>query len=147
MQPRFFVILLTLALTTVVLGSRNLTAADAPDKGKEPATNPATNAPASAPTAEKTKDKCLDCHGPFDKLIASTTNYVASSGEKTSPHRYVPHNSKLEKDIPDCAHCHTAHSLSSLPAKGSIDLSKVNVEWCFSCHHEKNLQSCKDCHP
>ena len=91
--------------------------------------------------------KCLDCHGPFDKLIVATTNYVASTGEKTSPHRYVPHDSKLAKDIPDCTHCHTAHSLSSLPAKGSIDLSKVSVEWCFSCHHEKNFRSCKDCHP
>ena len=149
MRPRFLFFLLTLALTTVLLGSKNLTAAETPDKdkGKEPASNPATNAPTAAPTAGKTEDKCLDCHGPFDKLIATSTNYVASSGEKISPHRYVPHDSKLVKDIPDCSHCHTAHSLTSLPAKGSIDLSKVSVEWCFECHHEKTFQSCKDCHP
>lgn len=147
MRTRFPLLLLTLALTTMVLGSGSLTAADAPANGKGPALNPATNAPASAPTVGKSEDDCLDCHGPFDKLIAATTNYVASSGEKISPHRYVPHNSKLVKDIPDCSHCHTAHSLSSLPAKGSIDLSKVSVEWCFECHHEKTFQSCKDCHP
>jgi hypothetical protein len=105
-------------------------------------------APASpAPAPDKAENKCLDCHGPFSALILSSTNYVAPSGEKISPHRYVPHDSKLEKDIPDCSHCHTAHSLSSLPAKGSIDLSKVKTEWCFTCHHEKNFQSCKDCHP
>ena len=131
----------------MLFGSRNLTAADNPDKGKEPASNSATNAPVSAPTVEKIEDKCLNCHGPFDKLIAVTTNYVASSGEKTSPHRYVPHDSKLEKDIPDCTHCHTAHPLSPLPAPSSIRVSKVSVEWCYSCHHEKNFQSCKDCHP
>ena len=147
MQPGFLVILLTLALTTAGPGSRNLIAADTPANGNEPASNPATNAPASAPAAVKTEDKCLDCHGPFDKLVAATTNHVAASGEKISPHRYVPHNSKLVKDIPDCSHCHAAHSLSSLPAKGSIDLSKVSVEWCFECHHEKTFQSCKDCHP
>ena len=147
MRTRILLFLLTLTLATVVLGSRNLIAAAAQANGKEPALNSATNAPASAPTAGKTEDKCLDCHGPFNKLVAATTNYVASSGEKISPHRYVPHDSKLEKDIPDCSHCHKAHSLSSLPAKGSIDLSKVSVEWCFECHHEKTFQSCKDCHP
>ena len=102
---------------------------------------------ASAPVAKRAGGDCLHCHGPFNKLIEVTANYVAPSGEKTSPHRYVPHDSKLEKDIPECSHCHTAHSLSSLPANGSMDLSKVSVEWCFTCHHEKNFQSCKDCHP
>ena len=107
----------------------------------------AVAAPASAPAGGQTPTDCLHCHGPFDKLIAATASYVAATGEKTSPHRYVPHDSKLEKDIPACSQCHTAHPLSPLPAKGSIDLSKVKVEWCFTCHHEKNFQSCKDCHP
>jgi hypothetical protein len=104
-------------------------------------------APASAAAAVHAENDCLKCHGPFDKLIATPANYVAPSGEKTSPHRHVPHDSKLEKDIPDCGNCHVAHRLSPLPAKGTIDLSKVTVEWCYSCHHLKNFQSCKDCHP
>ena len=92
--------------------------------------------------------QCLDCHGPFEDIIKASTNYVTPGGEKTSPHRYVPHDSKLEKDIPECTQCHAAHSLVHLPAKGSIDLSKVTVQWCYAtCHHEKNFTSCKDCHP
>jgi hypothetical protein len=130
-----------------LLGYRNLTAADSPAQAKEPQPATATNTLASGQGTGQAESKCLNCHGPFDKLIEATTNYVASTGEKTSPHRYVPHDSKLEKDIPDCTHCHTAHPLSPLSAPGSINVSKVSVEWCYSCHHEKNFQSCKDCHP
>jgi hypothetical protein len=112
-------------------------------------TRPASASVASAPVkavADRAQNDCLSCHGPFDKLIADSSKYVAPSGEKTSPHRYVPHDSKLAKDIPECTQCHTAHSLTSLPEKGSIDLSKVMVDSCYKCHHEKNFKSCKECH-
>ncbi len=95
-------------------------------------------------------NECLTCHGPFDKLAESSANYVAPSGEKGTPHRYVPHKSKTEEDVPDCTKCHTKHPLDPLPAKGAIDVSKVGVKWCYDqCHHEKNLKSCKEqeCHP
>ncbi len=92
--------------------------------------------------------ECLQCHGPFDKIVKASANYVAPSGEKTSPHRHVPHDSKKDEDIPECSHCHTAHPVDPLPAKGSIDLSKVGVKWCYdACHHEKDFTSCKNCHP
>jgi hypothetical protein len=90
---------------------------------------------------------CLDCHGPFDKLSASTAGWKAPSGEKTSPHRYVPHDSKQPDDVPDCKNCHAAHPQTPPPASGSIDLSKVTVEWCYkTCHHEKTFEPCKKCH-
>lgn len=93
------------------------------------------------------ENQCLSCHS-FDKLIESTAAFVAPSGEKTSPHRYVPHDSKKDEDIPECTHCHAAHSLDPLPAHGSIDLSKAGVQWCYdACHHEKTLETCKNCHP
>lgn len=111
------------------------------------ATAPVVTLSGPVPVSTGTDKKCLDCHGPFDKLVKSVLNYAAPSGEKISPHRYVPHDSKLEKDIPECSHCHTSHSVAPLPAKGSIDLSKVGVLWCFDCHHNKDFQSCKDCHP
>jgi hypothetical protein len=138
MQVRSLVIPLILALATVLGGCK-----------EGPVSRPTSPAdkPASGPVAVQAEKNCLGCHGPFDKLIEATANYVAPTGEKTSPHRYIPHDSKLDKDIPDCTHCHTAHPLSPLPAKASIDLSKVSVEWCYTCHHEKNLRSCKDCHP
>ncbi len=92
--------------------------------------------------------ECLTCHAPYDKLIEATAKYVAPSGEKTSPHKYVPHNSKDEKEIPECTHCHAVHPVDPLPKKGSIDRSKLNVQWCYTaCHHTKDLQSCKKCHP
>lgn len=98
--------------------------------------------------AKDSKNECLGCHGSFDKLIQASSTYVAPSGEKTSPHRYVPHDSKKAEDVPECGNCHTAHPVDPLPVKGSIDLSKVGVQWCYdACHHEKNLTSCKKCHP
>jgi len=135
---RSLAVLFILALATGLAGCKGV--ADA-------RTAPSAGATASRPVAKPAENECLDCHGPFDQLIADTAKYTATSGEKTSPHRYVPHDSKLAKDIPACSQCHPAHSLSSPPSKGSIDLSKVSVEWCYSCHHEKTFQSCKDCHP
>ena len=108
--------------------------------------HPAAAASAAAPAAP-TKTDCLSCHGPFDKLVADTGKFTAPSGEKISPHRFVPHDSKSDDDVPECTNCHKAHPLDPLPEKGSIDLSKVSVQWCYdSCHHEKNFKSCKECH-
>ncbi len=108
----------------------------------------AQNGAPAKPPAKGSAEECLDCHGSFDKLIEATAKYVAPSGEKTSPHRYVPHDSKRKEDIPKCSQCHTAHPLDPLPTPGSIDLSKVSVAWCYeACHHDKNFVSCKQCHP
>ena len=42
---------------------------------------------------------------------------------------------------------HTGHPLGPLPAKGSIDLCKVGVKWCYdACHHEKDFTPCEKCH-
>ena len=120
----------------------------------------ATNAAGSQPTAAATaassattqpgaaaasgKDACLTCHGPFDKLIASSTTFVAPSGEKTSPHRFVPHDSKATSAVPECTNCHTAHPI---PPTGKVDLSKVTVDWCYTtCHHQNNFTPCVTCH-
>ena len=95
---------------------------------------------------EALKAKCLSCHGPFEKMTGVTDKYTAPSGEKISPHRFVPHDSKKVEDVPECTNCHTAHPINP-PAHGSVDLSKVNVKWCYeTCHHEKNFTSCKQCH-
>ena len=115
----------------------------------KPATAPAAEtrtATASAPAGAAAKDVCLRCH-PFDKIVAASATYVAPSGEKGTPHLRVPHDSKDDKDIPECTNCHAAHPLAPMPAQGSIDLSKVGVAWCYDkCHHTKTLESCKKCH-
>jgi hypothetical protein len=157
MQLRSLVIVSAIVLGTELLSCGDLIAATAGGESlstnavaREVTVSPAkgtTNAPASGSIAASAANGCLDCHGPFDKLIAASAKYVAPSGEKTSPHRYVPHDSKLEKDVPECSHCHTAHPLSPLPSKGAIDLSKLGVQWCYdTCHHQKDLKSCKECH-
>jgi hypothetical protein len=138
MKIRYFYIGIGIAAGLCILSANSFTTVQAAGQDKKPA----------AAASEPTKAECLGCHGPFDKLIESTGDYVAPSGEKTSPHRYVPHDSKSEDDIPECTSCHTPHSLDNLPEKGSLDKSKVDVKYCYdTCHHEKNFTSCKQCHP
>lgn len=87
------------------------------------------------------KDKCLGCHGPFENIAKATENWEAPSGEKTTPHRYVGHDTK---DIPECIECHRPHPL---PLQDKSTLVKANIDFCYSgCHHAKNLQPCKNCH-
>jgi len=92
------------------------------------------------------KEACLNCHGSYDKLAAATAGYVAPSGEKITPHQYVPHDSKEAKDIPGCSNCHQPHPLppaASNPAAGI----KPDVQWCYTtCHHKNNFELCKNCH-
>ena len=117
-----------------------------PARRSGPRSRPAPVAFALA--AADSRDECLGCHGPFNKIIQASSEYVAPSGEKTSPHRYMPHDSTKDQDIPECSHCHAAHPLDPLPSPGSIDLSKISVEWCYTaCHHENSFTSCKECHP
>ena len=119
-----------------------------PASGRRPGPGPRAAVRAAGRAAKAPESKCLGCHGSFDKIIEASASYVAPSGEKTSPHKYVPHDSKKVEDVPECTLCHTAHPLDPLPSKGSTDLSKLGVSWCYdACHHEKKLTSCKECHP
>ena len=108
--------------------------------GFSPAQTPAPAPAAGAETTvEGSKDTCLGCHGPFDKLTSVTVNYQWQSGDKSSPHRYVPHDSK---DIPECSNCHKPHPVPLTSTKG---LPKANAEWCNMCHHA-GFAPCKSCH-
>ncbi len=108
-----------------------------------PTLPPSATATTASTAAGSSKDACLECHGPFDKLVSATANYNAwQGGEKTSPHRYVPHDSK---DIPECSNCHKqAHPLSPTAADISA-MPKPNPQWCYTCHHAGVLQ-CGTCH-
>jgi hypothetical protein len=123
-----------LALTLLLSGSSPAAPPTAPTKSLSSTATTASTAAGSS------KNACLGCHGPFDKLTSATANYTFSLGERTSPHRYVPHNSK---DIPECSECHKPHPL---PLTSKEGLPKANVESCYTCHHEKVLQ-CGTCHP
>jgi hypothetical protein len=96
-----------------------------------------------SPASAASKDACLNCHGPFDKLVANL-DYQAPSGEKITPHRYVPHTAKEAKAIPECSNCHEPHPV---PPAASAALPKPDVQWCHTtCHHKNTFQLCKDCH-
>ena len=107
-----------------------------------PAADAPANAPApavAAPKAGGSKDTCLSCHGPFDKLAASTADYAMPSGEKKSPHYYVPHKSK---HIPECSNCHKPHPVPLVSKEG---LPKAGTDYCYTCHHKGGLE-CGTCH-
>jgi hypothetical protein len=70
---------------------------------------PPVTSQTSTSTTAGSRDVCLNCHGPFDKLAATNAKYQAPSGEKISPHRYVPHSAKDVKAIPGCSNCHEPH--------------------------------------
>jgi len=96
--------------------------------------------------AEVSRDMCLGCHGPFDKLVTAAPSYVAPSGEKITPHYYVPHTSKEAKAIPECSNCHQPHPVPPTAADITA-MGKPGVEWCFTtCHHENDFTPCKKCH-
>src|SRR5512135_988360 len=98
----------------------------------------------SAPALAASKEACLNCHGPFDKLVANV-NYQAPSGEKITPHRYVPHSAKESKAIPECSNCHEPHPVP--PAANAAALPKPDVQWCYTaCHHKNTFHLCRDCH-
>ncbi len=130
--------------------------------GSSPAQTPThlpTTAPSKSPSATATKPAaptattaagavgsskaaCLMCHGPFDKLISETSDYLMPSGDeeiKSSPHRYMPHNSK---NIPECSECHKPHPV---PLTSTEGLPKPEVNYCYACHHAGVLQ-CGTCH-
>ena len=106
-----------------------------------PTLPPAATAAATAKTAGSTKDLCLGCHGPFDKLVTASANYVWLNGDKKSPHRYVPHESKI---IPECSQCHKPHPVPPT-ASDIAALGKPDPKWCYTCHHAGVLE-CGTCH-
>jgi len=99
----------------------------------------------AAEKAAKGPEACLACHGgSFDKLIEKKTAHKAAGGETINPHKYIPHNENKTENVPDCLGCHSQHTI---PPKGKIDLSKVNIESCYlSCHHQQNFERCSNCH-
>jgi predicted CXXCH cytochrome family protein len=67
---------------------------------------------------------------------------VWPNGDKQSPHRYVPHDSK---NIPACSNCHKPHPVP--PSAADIAaMANPNPQWCYTCHHTQVL-TCGSCHP
>jgi hypothetical protein len=101
---------------------------------------------ASAPGTPVSKEACLECHGPFDKLVGAPASFTEPGGEKINPHKYVPHTSREAKAVPECTNCHRPHPVPPKAEKGAAQ-SKPDVQWCYTtCHHNNNFEPCKNCH-
>lgn len=98
--------------------------------------SPATDIEPEDPVAKA----CLECHGPFSELVKKSADYVNEWDEKVNPHVVVPHDSRT---ILACTECHEAHPL---PATAGMQVTKANVQYCYSCHHRETFVSCKECH-
>jgi hypothetical protein len=117
-------------------------ATSAPSAEAGQAEVPSTDAVSSASVEESPKDTayCLKCHGPFEKLIDTTKDYVSQFDEHINPHQFVPHDSK---SVPECAQCHEAHPI---PYKAESAPASPELTYCYSCHHTQTFETCSQCH-
>lgn len=117
-------------------------ATSAPSAQAGQAESSSSEAVSSASVAEGPKDTayCLKCHGPFEKIIDKTKDYVTQFDEHINPHRFVPHDSK---SVPDCAECHEAHPI---PFKAESAPASPELTYCYSCHHTQTFETCSQCH-
>jgi len=75
-------------------------------------------------------DLCVKCHGGYDQLAEKTKNskvFVALDGKVMNPHD--THKGRVE-----CFNCHKMHK------------DRPPIEYCYGCHHGRQLNNCKDCH-
>ncbi len=115
-----------------------------------PAAPPSSPTPPPAPaTPNVSSDSCLTCHGPYEKVVKASVNYIIpdGSGSTVNPHTTIdmsaskPHTTG--KGVPECTNCHKPHPQ---PLTSLTDVPKANVEYCFSCHHQRNFTPCVRCH-
>ena len=141
---RWLAIGLLLVFTLALAGCAQPATSQAP--------SPATAAPSSSssPAAPNvSSDSCLSCHGPYEKVVQASANYTIQdgSGSKVNPHTMIDISSSKRhntgKGVPECANCHKPHPL---PMASSKDVPKANVEFCYSCHHQRNFIPCSQCH-
>jgi hypothetical protein len=75
-------------------------------------------------------DLCVRCHDGYDKLAETTkgsTAFTTAYGDAINPHN--THVGKVE-----CFNCHKIHK------------DKPPIEYCYGCHHTRQLKNCNDCH-
>jgi hypothetical protein len=155
---RWLAIVFLLALVVVLVGCAQSTPTPTPTSTPVPTLPPPTAVPSAtkppatatpAPTlAPMTSAECLACHGPFEKVVAASTKYIAESGENANPHTTVdetqlkPHSTG--KGIIECSKCHKPHPQ---PVASAKDVPPANTDYCyFQCHHRGNLSPCTSCH-
>lgn len=75
-------------------------------------------------------ESCLSCHDGYEDLVENTKHskaLITVDGKVINPHD--THVGKVE-----CFNCHKMHK------------DKPPIEYCYGCHHTRQLNHCKDCH-
>lgn len=75
-------------------------------------------------------EMCQGCHGSYDRLADKTKDrsaFKTTHNELINPHK--PTHGQVE-----CFNCHKMHK------------DKPPIEYCYGCHHPRQLSNCKDCH-
>ncbi len=79
---------------------------------------------------------CLNCHDGFEKLAEKTKDSKAFM--TTDKKAINPHNAEslggTHAEKKECWNCHKMHK------------AKPPIEYCFGCHHPRELSNCKNCH-
>lgn len=114
----------------------------------QPTLSIAMRATVAAENAKQTTAMCLGCHGPYEKLVAASEDFVTEDGEKVNPHTTVDDTilkvHESGKGIPNCETCHKPHPQ---PFTTINDVAPANVEYCYlQCHHQENFTPCSECH-
>ena len=126
--------------TTETTVAADATSASSAEAGQAEAASAEAVSGASVEEGPKDTAYCLKCHGPFEKLIDATKDYVSQFDEHINPHQFVPHDSK---SVPDCASCHEAHPI---PIKAGSAPASPELTYCYSCHHTQTFETCAQCH-
>ena len=81
-------------------------------------------------------DFCFDCHLPhehtsYEQVIERTEDYTVDD-EKVNPHD--PHAGLEGMKRYECRRCHKVHKESP------------GINYCYGCHHLRDLVNCSECH-
>lgn len=99
--------------------------------------------PGTRVRALKVSDEfCLGCHvenehSSYEQVIERTKDFV-TEGQNVNPHDPHPEGMSEQYQVYDrqfdCSQCHKMHQ-QLLP-----------IEGCYTCHHERTVEKCSDCH-
>ena len=79
---------------------------------------------------------CMNCHEGYETLVEKTKDskaFTTVDGKVINPHN-VPALGGTHAGKTECFHCHKMHK------------DKPPVEYCYGCHHPRQLNNCRDCH-
>lgn len=80
---------------------------------------------------------CLRCHGDYKQLAEKTKDskaFTTLDGRIINPHDVSATVKADGHDRTECYNCHKVHETTR------------PIDYCYGCHHSRQLNSCKECH-